>query len=116
MHIRLAAFSLLLVCLAAGCDDPKRRKDGGTTDADLIDAGGGNLDASIIDGGADIDGGEDGGVPDAQRPLPAHEIIGGAAHVSGVGFAADVQIGHGIGQRPAGGADHSIEGNAAVKP
>lgn len=78
-------------------------------DADIIDAGG-NLDASIIDGG------EDGGLPDAQRPLPAHEIIGGAAHVSGAAFAADVQIGHGIDQRPAGGADHSIEGNAAVKP
>jgi hypothetical protein len=115
MHIRLAAFSLLLVCLAVGCDDAKRRRDGGTMDADIIDAGG-NLDASIVDGGADIDGGEDGGAPDAQRPLPAHEIISGAAHVRGAGFAADVQIGHGIDQRPAGGADHSIEGNAAVKP
>jgi hypothetical protein len=113
MHIRLAAF--LLVFLAVGCEDPKRRKDGGTMDGDIIDAGG-DVDASILDAGADSDGGEDGGVPDAKRPLPAHEIIGGAAHVSGAGFAADVQIGHGIGQRPAGGADYQLEGNAPVKP
>jgi hypothetical protein len=54
--------------------------------------------------------------PDARPPLPAYEVTGGAAKVSGAKYKADVQIGHGADQRPATGASHVVEGNAAVKP
>lgn len=53
---------------------------------------------------------------DAPEPLPAYELTGGARAVRGSRFAADVQIGHGIGQQPATGNGKQIQGNAAVKP
>jgi len=53
---------------------------------------------------------------DAQLPLPNREITGGAQHVRGARFAADVQIGHPIGQQPTTNGARRLEGNAAVKP
>ncbi|MCE9576276.1 MAG: hypothetical protein K8W52_24215 [Deltaproteobacteria bacterium] len=99
--MRMPIVAVLLACLAAGCGKPSKFTDGGTDDANTIDGGGTVIDA---------------GVPDAKPPLPAYEVTGGAAHVAGSRFAADVQIGHGIDQRPATGASHTAEGNAAVKP
>ncbi len=98
--MRIPIVAVLLTCLAAGCGKPNKFTDGGTDDAKTSDAGG------------DIDA----GVPDAKQPLPAYETTGGAAHVAGSRFAADVQIGHGVDQRPATGSAHTAEGNAAVKP
>lgn len=114
--MRVRKFVLVAVCLAAACDDSKHRKDGGINDAAVLEDGG-VFDASV-DAGAGLDGGDggDAGAPDSEPRTPAHDIIGGAAHVRGIGFSADVQIGHGIGQRPSGGANHVLEGNAAVKP
>jgi len=53
---------------------------------------------------------------DAPPPLPNREITGGAQHVRGSRFAADVQIGHPIGQQPTTKGARRLEGNAAVKP
>jgi hypothetical protein len=53
---------------------------------------------------------------DAPLPLPNREITGGAQHVRGSRFAADVQIGHPIGQQPTTKGARRLEGNAAVKP
>jgi hypothetical protein len=103
---RRASLSLLLgsvatVCLAAACGKSSK----------LYDAGGGD-DAMQIDANVTIDA----GVPDAKQPLPAYEITGGAAHLTGTAHKADVQIGHGLDQGPAKSATHIVEGNAAVKP
>jgi hypothetical protein len=91
---RLAAAAAL--ALLAGCKDP---------DPVFHDAG---VDAPID---APIDA-----PVDAPAPLPAYELTGGAKNVRGTRFAADVQIGHGIGQQPASGNGKQIQGNAAVKP
>lgn len=53
---------------------------------------------------------------DAPLPLPNREITGGAQHVHGARFSADVQIGHPIGQQPTTNGTRRLEGNAAVKP
>jgi len=53
---------------------------------------------------------------DAAPPLPANEVTSGAIKVRGTRFAADVQIGHPIGQQPTTGHGKRFEGNAAVKP
>lgn len=87
----LAAFALL-----TGCKDP---------DPVFHDAG--PIDAPID---AEVD------AVDAPAPLPAYELTGGARNVRGSRFAADVQIGHGIGQQPATGNGKTMQGNAAVKP
>ena len=47
---------------------------------------------------------------------PSRDLTGGAQRVSGARFAADVEIGHPIGQQPAAGGQRRFEGNAAVKP
>ncbi len=84
----------LLVAVAACADQKPRFQDAGPTDAMAIDA-----------------------VPvDAATPLPAYEITGGAKGVRGARYAADVQIGHGIGQAPVTGNGTTAQGNAAVKP
>jgi hypothetical protein len=90
-----------LFCAALGCGKSNK----------LDDAGGG-IDASTIDGNVAIDA----GVPDANQALPAYEITGAAARVTGSKHAADVQIGHPIDQTRATGTGHAAEGNAAVKP
>ncbi|KAB2900718.1 MAG: hypothetical protein F9K40_09060 [Kofleriaceae bacterium] len=85
------------VALLVGCKDPPPVfQDAAPTDAG-IDA---EIDAPV----------------DAPTPLPAYELTGGARNVRGTRYAADVQIGHGIGQQPAAGNGKTIEGNAAVKP
>lgn len=47
---------------------------------------------------------------------PSRDLTGGAQRVTGTRFAADVEIGHPIGQQPAAGGQRRLEGNAAVKP
>ncbi len=87
-----ACFALLVGCK----DTPPVFNDAAPTDAG-IDA---EIDAPT----------------DAPTPLPAYEVTGGARNVRGARFAADVQIGHGVGQAPATGNGKTIQGNAAVKP
>ena len=99
MRTRLV-LSLLAVLVGAGCGKSTHLTDGGV-----------GIDANVVDSGGDIDA-----MPDAKQPLPAYEVTGGAAHVSGAHFAADVQIGHAIDQKPTVGTSHAVEGNAAVKP
>ncbi|MBA3542582.1 MAG: hypothetical protein H0T79_23405 [Deltaproteobacteria bacterium] len=95
--MRLSRSFALLALLAVGAcgDDPvKRLPDGPPPQDARIDA-----------------------VPaDAAAPLPSHELTGGAKAVKGKRFAADVQIGHAIGQAPSTGNGKRIEGNSAVKP
>lgn len=54
--------------------------------------------------------------PEAAVAFPAREITGGAQHVRGSRFSADVQIGHAFDQGPMTGNHQRLEGNAAVKP
>jgi len=54
--------------------------------------------------------------PPPDIKTPNREITGGAQRVTGARFAADVEIGHPIGQQPAAGGQRRFEGNAAVKP
>jgi hypothetical protein len=98
--VRIPLVVPLLVGLAA-CGKSNKFTDGGP-----------DIDARSIDSGATIDA----GVPDANLPLPAYEVTGGAAHVSGAHHAADVQIGHSVDQSPTSGSAHTVQGNAAVKP
>jgi hypothetical protein len=94
-----AAVAAVLLLALSGCPDNKQR---------FNDAG-----PPITD--ADVDAPVDAAV-DASAPLPAYELTGGARKVTGSRFAADVQIGHGVGQEPAAGSGKEIQGNAAVKP
>ena len=64
--------------------------------------------------------GDDGGSGKLKGPpdikTPSRDLTGGAQRVTGARFAADVEIGHPIGQQPAAGGQRRFEGNAAVKP
>ncbi|HVK73214.1 MAG TPA: hypothetical protein VM734_07820 [Kofleriaceae bacterium] len=97
--LRTAVVGVVLALV--GCaDDPPRFQDAGPGDA--------AVDAEPIDAAVD-----------APTPLPAYELTGAAKGVRGARFAADVQIGHGLGQAPvtgAGATPRAAEGNAAVKP
>lgn len=53
---------------------------------------------------------------DSAMATPAYDITGGAHHVAGSRYSADVQIGHAIGQQPVSKGTKTLEGNAAVKP
>lgn len=97
--VRTWVLASFLIAAATGCGKKQSFSDAGMRDAPTFDAGG-TIDAS----------------PDARPPVPAYEVTGGAAHVSGARFSADVQLGHGLDQTPATGAAHRAEGNAAVKP
>jgi len=94
--VRARLFSVLVGFTLIACGKTNHLYDAGTTDANSVDA-------LVLP-------------PDARPPLPAYEVTGGAAKVSGAKYKADVQIGHGADQRPATGASHVVEGNAAVKP
>lgn len=99
----LRTATALALALLFGCkSDPPRFNDAGPVDA------GPDIDAPV-DAPTDAPA-------DAPTPLPAYEITGGAKNVRGTRYAADVQIGHGIGQEPATGNGKTIQGNAAVKP
>jgi hypothetical protein len=54
--------------------------------------------------------------PPSVLKTPNREITGGAQRVRGQRYAADVEIGHPIGQQPAAGGQKRLEGNTAVKP
>jgi hypothetical protein len=99
--VRFTVVASLLCCLALGCGKSNKLSDAG-----------GPIDGNTIDGNVMPDA----GVPDANQALPAFEVTGGAARLTGTKYKADVQIGHPIDQNRAAGTGHAAEGNAAVKP
>jgi hypothetical protein len=56
------------------------------------------------------------GVIDAAPPAPGRELTAGGGRVQGQQYILDVQIGHGVVQRPASGGGVVVEGNSPVKP
>jgi hypothetical protein len=74
--------------------------------------GGGFTDASVPDDASPIDAI---GTIDAAPPAPGREITSGGGRVQGQQYILDVQVGHGVVQRPARGADVVVEGNSPVK-
>jgi hypothetical protein len=91
-HLR----SLLLCALLLGaCKGGGGYTDAGVHDAEPIDAI---------------------GVIDAAPPSPGREVTAGGGRVQGQQYILDVQIGHGVVQRPASGGGVVVEGNSPVKP
>ena len=75
--------------------------------------GGSYTDAAIPDDAQPLDANV---VFDAAPPAPGREVTSGGGRVQGAQYILDVQIGHGMSQRPAQGSDVIVEGNSPVKP
>lgn len=86
--------------------DAREVVDGGV---DLIDA------APVSDAAPTIDASPT--TPDAAQPTRSRaELTGAAGRVSGGDYTLDVQIGHTRSQKPATGGEHTITGDAVIKP
>jgi hypothetical protein len=91
---------LLLTTVACG-NITRKQEDGGIVPDDAA------VDDAVI-------------TPDAPdevaAPTESREVVSGGAKLTGATYTFEVQVGHGIDQRPATGATYTLEGNAAVKP
>lgn len=54
--------------------------------------------------------------PPPAAPPPSHELSAGGGRLTSASYQLDVQLGHGLAQRPSEGATHRLEPHTAIKP